>query len=173
MLEIMARGISAGALDWTRVEIPFEDNSFPGTFIPGVGTGPRPTILFCNGLDSTKEMIALAVRAAFANRGISVLAIDQPGTGEALRLRGLHAIPQCERWAASALDYLSGLKGVDASRFGIVGWSLGGFLRLVPHATRSDLSYASLGARIITGGKFNAGGLRGKGRIPFRTIGIT
>lgn len=127
MLETMARGVSTGALDWTRVEIPFGNSSFPGIYIPGIGRGPRPTIVFCNGLDSTKEMIALALRKTFAKRGVAVLGIDQPGTGEALRLRGLHAIPQCERWAAAALDHLSGLEDVDASRFGIIGWSLGGF----------------------------------------------
>lgn len=127
MLEIMARGMATGELGWERVEIAHEGASFPGIFIPGDGEGPRPTILFCNGLDSTKEMIALALRNAFARRGISVLAIDQPGTGEALRFRGLHATPHCERWAASALDYLSSRDDTDAARFGIVGWSLGGF----------------------------------------------
>jgi dienelactone hydrolase len=127
MLNTMTKAIEVGRLNCRRVEIPYEGTSFPGLFIRGHGEGPRPCIVFCNGLDSVKELIYLAVREAFAVRGVSVLAIDHPGVGEALRLRNLPSIPDTERWAGAAIDYLETLSDVDRERIGIVGWSLGGY----------------------------------------------
>jgi dipeptidyl aminopeptidase/acylaminoacyl peptidase len=84
-------------------------------------------MVFCNGLDSVKEMIYLSIRDEFAKRGISCLMVDQPGVGEALRLGGLHAVVESERWAGAALDYLQTRNDVDQERFGMMGWSLGGY----------------------------------------------
>lgn len=127
MLDTMTRAIDTAGLAWERVEIPFEGNHFPGLFIPGEGDGPRPTMVFCNGLDSVKEMIALSIADTFAKRGISVLAVDQPGVGEALRLNGLHAIAESERWASAAVDTLEQRADVDRERIGMMGWSMGGY----------------------------------------------
>ena len=127
MLDTMARAIDCGGLGWERVDIPYEGASFPGLFIPGHGKGPRPCMVFCNGLDSVKEMICLSMRDAFAVRGISLLAIDHPGVGEALRLRGLPAIVDTERWAGAAVDYLETRADVARDRIGMMGWSLGGY----------------------------------------------
>ena len=127
MLATMERAIAAGDLRCERVEIPYEGSSFPGLFIPGHGDGPRPCVVFCNGLDSVKEMIVLCIGEEFARRGISVLAVDQPGVGEALRLNGLAAIHDTERWAGAAVDVLEKRADVDADRLGMIGWSLGGY----------------------------------------------
>lgn len=127
MLRTMLRGMAAGEPGWERVDIAYEGSSFPGIFIPGKGDGPRATMVFCNGLDSVKEMIALSIRNCFAERGISVLAIDHPGVGEALRLNSLTAIPDTERWAGAAVDYLQTRADVDEDRLGMMGWSLGGY----------------------------------------------
>jgi alpha-beta hydrolase superfamily lysophospholipase len=127
MLATMHGAIAAAKLDWEHVDIAYEGTSFPGLFIPGKGDGPRPTMVFCNGLDSVKEMITLAVRDTFCDRGISILAIDHPGVGEALRLKGLCAVPDSERWAGAAVDYLETREDVDHDRLGMMGWSLGGY----------------------------------------------
>jgi dienelactone hydrolase len=127
MLETMQRAIDKSGLGWERVEIPFEGTYFPALFIPGEGEGPRPTMVFCNGLDSVKEMIALSIGDTFARRGISVLAVDQPGVGEALRLNGLPAIYDSERWAGAAVDALERRIDVDKNAIGMMGWSLGGY----------------------------------------------
>ena len=127
MLDTMDRAIKVGDLQCKRVEIPYEGTSFPALFVPGEGEGPRPCMVFCNGLDSVKEMIYLSVRDTFAVRGISVLMVDQPGVGEALRLKGLAAIPDSERWAGAAIDYLEMRADVDPERIGMMGWSLGGY----------------------------------------------
>ena len=42
--------------------------------------------------------------AELAARGISCLMLDQPGTGEALRLQGLTARIDTEAWAGAAVD---------------------------------------------------------------------
>ncbi|MFD1611469.1 alpha/beta hydrolase family protein [Sphingomonas tabacisoli] len=127
MLETMDRTVATGGLNCERVDIDYEGTSFPGLFVRGVGDDPRPCLVFCNGLDSVKEMIYLAVRDTFAVRGISVLMVDQPGVGEALRLKGLPAIYDSERWAGAAADYLETRADVDHARLGIIGWSLGGY----------------------------------------------
>ena len=133
MLKTMERMIFAGALNCERVEIPYGTASFPALFVKGRGAGPRPCVLFCNGLDSVKEMIYLSIRDEFAKRGVSCLMIDQPGVGEALRLRGLCAIADSERWASAAVDYLEQRKDIDPRRIGMMGWSLGGYY--APRAT--------------------------------------
>jgi dienelactone hydrolase len=127
MLKTMEQMIVSGGLNCERVEIPYGDASFPGLFVKGHGAGPRPCMIFCNGLDSVKEMIYLSMRDEFAKRGISCLMIDQPGVGEALRLNGLHAVAESERWASAALDLLQARKDVDPERIGMMGWSLGGY----------------------------------------------
>lgn len=127
MLETMARAIEAGSLNCERVEIPYGNTSYPALFVKGEGSGPRPCMVFCNGLDSVKEMIYLSIRDTYAVRGISCLMIDHPGVGEALRLKGLHAIADSERWAGAAVDYLESRADVDRERIGMMGWSLGGY----------------------------------------------
>lgn len=127
MLQAMDRAIATGGLNCERVEIPYEGSAFPALFVRGHGEGPRPCMVFCNGLDSVKEMIFLGIREEFARRGISVLMVDQPGVGEALRLRDLPAVVESERWAGAAVDWLEARADIDRDRIGMIGWSLGGY----------------------------------------------
>ena len=63
--------------------------------------GRHPAVVFCNGLDSCKELLYWTrLPQALARRGISTLCVDQPGTGEALRLSDMPATPYSERWAS-------------------------------------------------------------------------
>jgi len=144
LLDTMARAIAVGDLNCERVEIPYGGTSYPALFLKGHGSVKPPCMIFCNGLDSVKEMIYLAIRDEFAVRGISCLLVDQPGAGEALRLRGLHAIPDSERWASAAVDYLETRGDVDHGRIGMMGWSLGGYYapRAVAYEARFKLCVA-------------------------------
>ena len=128
-LDSFASFIEHGGEEVVRVEIPYDGTSFPALFhrSPHAGAHSRVLIQF-NGLDSTKEqMWCSPLRAELSRRGISVLMVDHPGTGEALRLRGLTAIPESERWATACIDYLETRDDVDTARIGILGWSLGGY----------------------------------------------
>ena len=114
----------------TRVTIPYEGTTLPAYFsrAPAADHRPAPVIVLVNGLDSTKEhQYSSGHWAELAARGISCLMLDQPGSGEALRLQGLTARADTEAWAAAAVDWLETRADVDTSRIGIVGWSLGGY----------------------------------------------
>jgi esterase/lipase len=97
-------------------------------------------MVFCNGFDSTKEMLVWArLGDEWARRGINTLNIDQPGTGEALRISGLHATPACE-WGTEVYEALAARPDVDADKIGISGISLGGYY--APRAMVSEPRFA-------------------------------
>lgn len=153
MLNTMERFYATSDLGASRVEFPFEGRHLAATFLPARGSGPHPCMIFCNGLDSTKEMVTLALRDRFAKRGIATLMIDQPGVGEALRLHGLHAVYDTERWASAAVDYLLTRNNVDPRRIGMMGWSMGGYY--APRALAYEPRFA-IGA--VWGGNHDWGG---------------
>lgn len=129
MKSAFGRFIEHGGEPVEWVEIPYAGTSFPALFFRAPGADARtPVIVQLNGLDSTKEqMWGSPLRTELARRGYSVLMVDHPGTGEALRLRGLTAIPEAERWAGACVDWLETRDDVDADRIGVLGWSLGGY----------------------------------------------
>jgi dienelactone hydrolase len=64
---------------------------------------------------------------ALAKRGISTLCVDQPGTGDALRLQNIPAMHESEAWASKWVDWLETRTDVDPKRLGMSGISLGGY----------------------------------------------
>lgn len=125
-----------------RVEIVLEDGVMPALFVRGEGEGPRPCVVYCNGLDSSKELLFWsALPLALARRGVSCLCVDQPGTGETLRLQGLPATPYSERWASKAVDWLETQAEVDKARIGMTGISLGG--HFAPRAVAFEPRFAA------------------------------
>ena len=128
-LDIFARGIELAGENVSRVEIPYEHAHLAGLYVRAEGVNGRaPILVQVNGLDSTKEMkYRVGLPQWLAQRGISSLIIDQPGTGEALRLHGLHAVYNSEIWASKVVDWLETRDDVDAKRIGLEGVSLGGY----------------------------------------------
>jgi dienelactone hydrolase len=130
-IDLLLKHVELSEIPVTTVEVPYEGASLPGYFYRAPGDGPHPVIIQWNGLDSTKEMMYYSgFPRMLAERGISTLMIDTPGSGEALRLRGLKARHDTEVWAAAIVDYLEAnaeLLAVDTRQIGIVGWSLGGY----------------------------------------------
>ncbi|MFG1643493.1 alpha/beta hydrolase family protein [Amycolatopsis sp. NPDC049252] len=127
----------------SRVAIPYEGTTLPAYFsaAPATSAGPAPVVVLVNGLDSTKEhMYGSAHWEELAARGISCLMLDQPGTGEALRLQGITARIDSEVWAGAAVDWLERRSDVDPARIGIVGWSLGGYF--APRAAAFEKRFA-------------------------------
>ncbi len=127
----------------TRVAIPYEGTTLPGYFsaAPATDAAPAPVVVLVNGLDSTKEhQYSSGHWAELAARGISCLMLDQPGTGEALRLQNLPARVDTEAWAGAVVDWLLTRDDVDPARIGIVGWSLGGYF--APRAAAFEKRFA-------------------------------
>ncbi|AZG46242.1 alpha/beta hydrolase family protein [Gordonia insulae] len=127
-LDLMEKSFELNDPLTRRVEIPFRDTTLPAYYTKPAVAGPVPAMIMWNGLDSTKEHQYLSDHnLELAERGIATLMVDCPGSGEALRKQGLTAQIDTEEWAAACVDFLEADADVDASRIGIVGWSLGGY----------------------------------------------
>ena len=129
---VFARGIELAGDNCQRVEIPYENGQvISGLFVraEGLKDGDKaPVLVQLNGLDSMKEMkYFVGLPAWLAKRGVSSLVIDQPGTGEALRLHGMTARYDTEHWASRVVDWLETRADIDAKRIGCEGVSLGGY----------------------------------------------
>ncbi len=127
--ETFRKGVALSAENCERVEIPYGDAHLSGLFVRAQGVqGRAPVLLQLNGLDSTKEMkYRVGLPRWLSERGVSSLLVDQPGTGEALRLHGMHAVYDSEAWASKVVDWLETRADVDAKRIGCEGVSLGGY----------------------------------------------
>lgn len=140
--EAFDRSTVLGKLNRERVEIPLEQGTMAALYTRAQGSGPHPVVVYCNGLDSCKEMLYWSrLPEALARRGISTLCVDQPGTGEALRLQQLPATPHSETWASKAVDWLETQPDVDPARIGMTGISLGG--HFAPRAVAYEPRFAS------------------------------
>jgi dienelactone hydrolase len=128
-LEVFARGLKLTGENCERVEIPYEGKHLSALYVKAEGVqGRAPLLVQVNGLDSTKEMkYRVGLPLWLARRGVSSLVVDQPGTGEALRLHGMTARFDSEHWAGRVVDWLEQRSDVDSRRIGMEGVSLGGY----------------------------------------------
>jgi dienelactone hydrolase len=127
--QLFRRGLELTRANCERVEIPYAGKHLAGLYVRAEGvSGPQPLLVQINGLDSTKEMkYFVGLPRWLAQRGVASLVIDQPGTGEALRLHGMTAVFDSERWATPLMDWLQQRPDVDSRRIGLEGVSLGGY----------------------------------------------
>lgn len=141
-LATFGRSTTLGQLNRERVEVPLGSGTMPALYTRAPGHGPRPVVVYCNGLDSCKELLWWSrLPEALARRGVSTLCVDQPGTGEALRLQQLPVDPHAESWASKAVDWLQQLPDVDGARIGMTGISLGG--HFAPRAVAYEPRFAA------------------------------
>ena len=89
--------------------------------------GAPPCVVFFDGLDVTKEIQFMRGVPDLIKRGISVLVMDGPGTGEAIRFRGMPLRHDYEKAGSACIDFLETRADVDMKRIGIVAISLGGY----------------------------------------------
>lgn len=140
--ETFAKAMRLGHHPVERVTIPYEGSEYPALYVRAPGPGPKPVVVYCNGLDSSKELLYWSnLPQALAARGVSTLCVDQPGTGEALRIGNLPATPHSEKWASPAVDWLEQQPDVDPARIGMTGISLGG--HFAPRAVAFEPRFAS------------------------------
>lgn len=84
---------------------------------------PVPLVVLLNGATTSKEETILWTDA-FVERGLAVLALDQPGTGEAVELGPLSG--EHDDLLDGARDMAALDPRLDGSRIGLIGFSLGG-----------------------------------------------
>jgi dienelactone hydrolase len=136
------RSTVLGGINRERVDIALQVGTMPALYTRAQEAGPRPVVVYCNGLDSCKELLYWSrLPEALARRGISTLCVDQPGSGEALRLQNLPVDPHSEHWASKAVDWLQQQRDVDARRIGMTGISLGG--HFAPRAVAYEPRFAA------------------------------
>lgn len=144
MLDTFQRSVQLAGENCERVEIPYEGQTLAALYLRAEGSGgkPAPLLVQVNGLDSMKEMkYRVGLPQWLARRGVSSLVVDQPGSGEALRLHGLTARFDTEHWASRIVDWLETRSDVDPRRIGLEGVSLGGYF--CPRAVAFEPRFAA------------------------------
>jgi dipeptidyl aminopeptidase/acylaminoacyl peptidase len=132
-----------------RVTVPFAGSELVGVLRLPAGTGPHPTVVMIPGLDSTKEEFRTTERL-FLDRGLATFSMDGPGQGESeydLPIR-----PDWELVGAAILDVLAEQPGVNPTRIGVWGVSLGGY-----YAPRLASGEPRVRACVALAGPYNFG----------------
>jgi dienelactone hydrolase len=134
------------------VEVPYEaGRGLPAYFIRSPhAPARRPVLIAFGGLASFKDELWFMVGRGALQRGISVLLVDGPGQGGALRRYGLTSRFDYEVPAGKCIDYLAARPDVDASRLAVSGSSLGGY-----YAARAGAMEPRFAACISHGAAFD------------------
>jgi dienelactone hydrolase len=111
------------------IDIPYEPGKpLPAYFIRSANGGPRqPVLISVGGLDSFKDELWFMTGRGALQRGLSVLLVDGPGQGGALRRHGLVTRHDYEVPIGKCIDWLESRDDVDATRIAVSGSSLGGY----------------------------------------------
>src|SRR3546814_7885882 len=91
-----------------------------GNYIQGVlhmlpGRPKAPTVVFCPGMDMTKEAFIDALHHPFVARGFNCLHLDGPGQGTSNIRKIRVTLDNYERAGSAAIDFLSERPEVDRS----------------------------------------------------------
>src|SRR5215212_3794098 len=107
-----------------RVEAPWRTTHLPGYLaLPENVSDPVPLAVILNGTSTSKEETLLWADA-FLEQGLAVLALDWPGSGESSL--NVAPTPDCDDFIEGVIAVVSDEPAIDASRLGLVGFSLGG-----------------------------------------------
>lgn len=133
------------------IEIPYENGAtLPAYFVRAPFPQQKQPVLICmGGLDSIKDEMWFMQAHGCLQRGISVLMIDGPGQGGALRRQKLVTRHDTEVPIGYCIDYLETRSDVDTSRIAVCGSSLGGY-----YAARAGCYEHRLAAVISHGAVF-------------------
>jgi pimeloyl-ACP methyl ester carboxylesterase len=134
------------------VEIPYEGTVLRGYFYRAPGAGPKPVVVMHSGFDGSAEELHFFGAASGAERGYHVLTFDGPGQPGAMHRDKLVFRPDWEHVVTPVVDFVLGLDGVDHSRIGLLGVSLGGVL-----APRAAAFEPRLAAVVAVDGVYDAG----------------
>jgi pimeloyl-ACP methyl ester carboxylesterase len=135
--------VKAGALldgPFREVAIPYANGELPGYLYLVDDSGkPRPTVVYTNGFDSTREEGYFVIGAAALRRGYNFLAYDGPGQGWMIREQKVPYRPDWENVLGPVVDYALTVPEIDDDGIVHFGYSLGGYLvaRYAAHDHRS------------------------------------
>ena len=124
-VSLFGRAIAATVPDTRRVLIPWRARTLPAYLTIPSGSswaGARPLVVFLNGVTTSKEELILW-RHAYVERGMAVLALDWPGTGEAMEDG---PSPDHDDFTDGLLDLAKHDRDLDPDRIALVGFNLGG-----------------------------------------------
>ncbi len=110
------------------VEVPFSGREDEGTRVRFYLTRPpdveRPAVvLVWGGIDTWKEETHARLGSFIRSRGLAVVLVDMPGTGESPVLASADA----ERQYTPVFEYLAAREDLGAARCGVIGASFGGY----------------------------------------------
>lgn len=145
-----------------RLEAPTDEGfAVPGNLrVPDgapAGLDDSPLVVLLPGLDSIKEELS-AYDPTFHRRGLATLAVDGPAQGETWYNHGMTY--RYHEFISAMVDHVRDLDpdGVDTSRLGVMGVSLGGWY--APHSAANDQRFD---ACVGISGPFTVGPISGRG----------
>jgi esterase FrsA len=104
------------------IRVPYEGGEIVGYLRLPKSPRPAPLVVAISGLDSRKEEMVERF-APLVERGVGVLALDSPGTGQS----GVKAAPGAEKSLSRMIDAALARPEVDAKRIAVYGGSFGGY----------------------------------------------
>jgi pimeloyl-ACP methyl ester carboxylesterase len=104
------------------IRVPFEGAEVVAYLRVPKSQAAVPLVVAIAGLDSRKEEMVERF-APLAERGVAVLALDSPGTGQS----GVKAAAGADRSLNRVLDAVLARPGIDAKRVAVYGGSFGGY----------------------------------------------
>jgi 2,6-dihydroxypseudooxynicotine hydrolase len=130
-VELYVRGAQSFEPPSARVEVDFDGDSLPAYLRMPAHTDRPPVALLIGGADTNKEELH-HWGTEFTRRGMAVVAFDGPGQGEhAGRYNRLvMRFDEFHRAVSRVIDWIESRTELDASRIGVFGNSLGGYLAL-------------------------------------------
>ena len=125
------------------VSIPCGQHTLPAyLFLVDRSGKQRPTVIYNNGFDSTREEAYFAIAAAALRRGYNVLAFDGPGQGAVIREDGVPFRPDWETVITPVLDFAAKRSEFAKDKIALFGYSFGALL--VARAAAFDKRPAAL-----------------------------
>lgn len=134
------RIIALNATPIERVEVDLEGQQLSGLLHLVPGSEPRPVVVYCPGMDMTKEAFPHPARNWYLERGMHLLAIDGPGQGESNLRKVRVTADNYEKGANRFIDHLMARPEVDTTQIGITGRSMGSYWAMRVAATDERVS---------------------------------
>lgn len=118
-----------------RIDVPFRHASIPG-YLKLQKEAGRPLVICINGMDNLKEIEQHTISEMLLRAGFNTLTFDGPGQGE--MWGAMKMIPDYEKAVTALIDWLEADNrfGIDLSRIGALGFSMGGYF--APAAAAHD-----------------------------------